>query len=188
MYELRFIQRLKLITAFNSMFLDRVEREWQPFFLTFLFRNISGKDKIRIDTMNAEVGRFYATLLPYIVRHHHRAKYRELLPLLIAAPDLNVPKAQKKSLRSLHTVNGGLHFHGMLALPPIDKCRLGNRLLAHLNEKEAAYIRADRPLFSIDARMASTAMLADYTMKHVKRGRIDYGDILILPKASSELR
>jgi hypothetical protein len=31
-------------------------------------------------------------------------------------------------------------------------------------------------------------MLADYTMKHIKRGRFTYDDILILPKTSDEVR
>jgi hypothetical protein len=185
MSEMSYIKRLKLISAYNTMVLDRAEAGWQPYFMTFLFRHIPGQQRARLERMNDEICRFYSILLPYVVKYHSRARYKDVLPLLIAAPDLPVPKMQKSRPSD---VNGGLHFHGLLALPPIENCLLGNKLTSHLFRNQEKYIWADRPLRVVDARSMSTPTLADYAMKQIKRGRLNYDDILILPKTSDEVR
>jgi hypothetical protein len=188
MNEVAFLERVKLINGFNSMIIDRVQAGWQPYFVTFMFRHISGGMSKRTAIMTSEVCRVYSQLLTRIIRNPNAPSYQQLLPYLMASPDLPVPKrGLKASLRDL-TINGGLHFHGVLILPPEDRCRLGRHLLAHLHEKESLYCPPDFPLLQIDARSMSTPMLADYVLKQIKRGNVAYDDLLILPRSRSEVR
>jgi hypothetical protein len=187
MNEVAFLERVKLINGFNSMIIDRVQAGWQPYFVTYVFRHISGGISKRTRIMTNEVCRVYSQLLTRIIRDPTAPRYQQLLPYLMASPDLPVPKrGSKASVREL-TINGGLHFHGVLVLPPEDKCRLGRHLLAHLHEKKELYCPTDHPLLRIDARSMSTPMLADYTLKQIKRGKVAYDDILILPRSRREV-
>ena len=106
----------------------------------------------------------------------------------LASPDHPVPKTGSKASVWELTINGGLHFHGILVLPPEDKCRLGRHLIAHLHQNESVYCPPDLPLLRIDVRSMSTPVLAEYVLKQFKRGNVDYGDILILPRSRSEVR
>jgi hypothetical protein len=187
MNEVAFLERVKLITAFNSMIIDRVQAGWQPYFMTYLFRHISGGTPKRTRIMTGEVCRVYSQLITRIIRDPNAPRYQQLLPYLMASPDLPVPKSGiKASVRELN-INGGLHFHGVLVLPPEDRCRLGRHLLAHFHEKKELYCPPDHPLLGIDARSSNTPMLADYALKQIKRGNVDYDDLLILPRSRSEV-
>jgi hypothetical protein len=188
MNEPAYLKRLQLIVSFNSMILDRVQAGWQPYFVTYVFRHISGGRSKRTRIMTSEVCRVYSQLITRIVRNPNAPSYQQLLPYLMASPDLPVPKrGSKASVREL-TINDGLHFHGVLVLPPEDKCRLGRHLLAHLHENQNMYCPPDFPLLRIDARSMSTPMLAEYTLKQIKRGNVAYDDILILPRTLDEVR
>jgi hypothetical protein len=57
MNEVAFLERVKLITGFNSMIIDRVQAGWQPYFVTYLFRHISGGTSKRTRIMTSEVCR-----------------------------------------------------------------------------------------------------------------------------------
>jgi hypothetical protein len=187
MNEVAFLGRVKLITGFNSMIIDRVQAGWQPYFVTYVFRHISGGTSKRTRIMTDEVCRVYSQLITRIVRNPNAPSYQQLLPYLMASPDLPVPKrGSKASVREL-SINGGLHFHGVLVLPPEDRCRLGRHLLAHLHEKESMYCPPDHFLLRIDVRSMSTPMLAEYVLKQIKRGNVDYDDLLILPRSRSEV-
>lgn len=187
MREMAYLKRIQLITSFNSMILDRVIAGWQPYFVTYVFRHISGGVAKRKKIMTSEVCRVYSQLLTRIIRDPHAPNYQSLLPYLMASPDLPVPKIGTKSRMAELTINGGLHFHGVLVLPPEGRCRLGRKLLTHLSEKERIYCPPDHPLLRIDARPSSTPMLAEYTLKQIKRGNVDYDDLLILPRSRSEV-
>jgi hypothetical protein len=187
MNEVTFLERVKLINGFNSMIIDRVQAGWQPYFMTYLFRHISGGTSKRTRIMNSEVCRVYSQLLTRIIRDPNAPSYQQLLPYLMASPDLPVPKSGIKApVRELN-INGGLHFHGVLVLPPEDRCRLGRHLLAHLHEKKELYCPPDHPLLRIDVRSMSTPVLAEYVLKQFKRGNVAYDDLLILPRARSEV-
>jgi hypothetical protein len=188
MTEIAYLKRIKLITAYNIMALERVEVGWQPYFVTYVFRHIPGGQKNRTEIMTSEVCRVYSQMLTRIIHNPNSPSWQHLLPYLVASPDLPVPKSGiKATLREL-TINGGLHFHGLFLLPPEDKCRLGRQLLSHYEKDKQRYCPTDHPLLRMDIRPSNTAMLADYTLKPVKRGNVAYEDILILPRSSSETK
>jgi hypothetical protein len=88
MKELAYLKRLQLITSFNSMILDRVIAGWQPYFLTYVFRHIPGSSAYRKQVMTSEVCRVYSQLLTRIIRNPNAPSYKQLLPYLMASPDM----------------------------------------------------------------------------------------------------
>ena len=186
MNEVAFLEQVKLINGFNSMIIDRVQAGWQPYFVTFVFRHIPGGCSKRTRMMTDEVCRMYSQLITRIIRDPTAPKYQQLLPYLMASPDLPVLKREiKASVREL-TINGGLHFHGVLIYRL--KIDVAWKTFASSSSREKElYCPPDHPLLHIDARSMSTPMLADDVLKQIKRGNVAYDDILILPRSRSEV-
>ena len=85
-------------------------------------------------------------------------------------------------------MNGGLHFAGMLLVPPVS--RLRTTVTQHFAENGKLYLKEQRRLDRIDVRPVETepARVVDYVMKACSSGRLDYDDsVLLLPRANSEL-
>ena len=97
MTEIAYLKRIKLITAYNIMALERVEVGWQPYFVTYVFRHIPGGQKNRTEIMTSEVCRVYSQMLTRIIHNPNSPSWQHLLPYLVASPDLPVPK--KRGIR-----------------------------------------------------------------------------------------
>lgn len=179
-------QRLQMISGYDSWVSEYVKANWQPYFVTFMFKNISGKSATKIKVMTGEVSRVYATLLPNVVRKPTSPSWKEYCPRFIGCPDLPVAKREKELVRNLN-VNGGLHFNGCLLLPPVEKCRLGTSLRKHFERNQEWYYRDDHALDRIHVKYITDGTMIDYGLKHIKRGTVSYDDILILPRAITEL-
>src|SRR5689334_18139127 len=97
---------------------------------------------------------------------------------------LPVPKADKKPL-SGSTLNGGLHYNGVLSISP--RARHNEELLDHIEEYHSYYAGDKigriylKPVFEPHCLM-------DYVLKTVARGRADYGRGIFLPKSIDEMR
>jgi hypothetical protein len=74
--------------------------------------------------MNAEIERFYATLLTRVARNPRRAASRNKLPLLIGLPDRPVGKLNPTYYLSAIRPNDGVHFHALLAIPPESRLKV----------------------------------------------------------------
>lgn len=168
------------------MIIRRVAEGWQPYFLNFMFKHVPGKAATKIRVMTAEVTRVYATLLPHVIRKPHAQSWRDFLPMFIGCPDLPVPKTRNISIRAAG-VNDGWHFNGVLLIPPPAKCRLKCQVQDHFRKHKECYIRRDHPLHRIHAEPMTQYFIADYVFKHFQRGNVAADDILILPRASSEM-
>jgi len=169
------------------MILGSMSRGWQPYYLNFMFRHICGKPGRKKQAMVDEVIRFYSALVPYVVRKPRSPSWVGFLPQFVGCPDLPVAKSDARRLSSETNVNDGWHFNGVLLLPPSDKCRLKRPLLEHIDEHAEAYIRPDCPLSRIHITTITRGYLADYVFKHFLRGSFGCDDILILPRATSEM-
>ena len=108
------------------------------------------------------------------------------LPLWILVPDLPVPKHSKQPLRDLQ-VNGGMHLHGMAAIPP--NTRLNARLDLHFEIDQNRYVKPGFPLSRIHAKAVTERLeyTAEYAFRSIKRGNFDFADVLILPHDESEM-
>lgn len=81
--------------------------------------------------------------------------------------------------------NGGLHFHGLLLVPPT--CRLKESVDEHVQNHRDLYLRslADLPVRPVTH---GCDRVVDYVFKTVLRGRVSYDECtLLLPRTPDEV-
>jgi hypothetical protein len=175
----------EIVRAYSEMLEEREGQGWELFLITLMFNQLKGKRESVIAQMNQGAERAYGTLLNQMYRHPRDNPTAEL-PLWILVPDLPVPKHSKQPLRDLQ-VNGGMHLHGMAAIPP--NTRLNARLDQHFEIDENRYIKPGFPLRRIHAKHVTETLeyTTSYAFKNLSRGNFDFDQVLILPHAGSEM-
>jgi hypothetical protein len=158
--------------------------EWEAYFLTFLFRHIPGPVQEKIRQMHKDISSFYGKLASWVVRDPKSPKIAHLLPRAVFLPDGPCYTGRKKGLREV-TINDGLHFHGILLVPT--RSRLKVPFLQHLREKKRIYNRRNILMYYAEPIRDHHRFVADYAGKAVKRGRVSYDDVLILPRTGAEM-
>jgi hypothetical protein len=135
--------------------------------------------------MIREVTRFHDLLTNHVVRKRKAAEWRDLVPVLIGAPDYPVIKRQKPDAK-LYQVNDGLHFNAVVLLPPRNgpspngkQSRMRDTLRKHVKLKGAQYLTARLGRIDVTRVKPGTTM-TDYMLKAFRRGRITSDDILVL--------
>jgi hypothetical protein len=81
--------------------------------------------------------------------------------------------------------NGGLHFHGLLLVPPT--CRLKESVDQHIRGSRDLYLWG---LADLHVRPVTHGCerVVDYVFKAVRRGRISYDEgTLLLPRINREM-
>jgi hypothetical protein len=172
-----------LVHGYAEMVTDRIRDGWSCNLLTFLFPHLPGSRPAVIDRMKDEIQRFYLTLVTRTHRKPRTASPDEL-PLLVAVADLPVYKRDKTS-SPMVLCNGGLHFHGLLLVPPTN--RLKEPVDQHIRGRRDLYLRG---LADLHVRTVTHAdeRVVDYVFKTVRRGRISYDEgTLLLPRIAREI-
>jgi hypothetical protein len=175
-----------LVTGYSRVVSDRVLDGWSCHLMTVVFSQIFGPRTAVIDRMNDEVQRVYSTLLTRVHRKPRTAPIDEL-PVLVGALDLPVYK-RDRSLASMFARNSGLHFHGIVLLPP--RCRLRVSLTDHFRDDAHLYAGDGTPVERIDVRPVTHdhGWVVDYVFKSVLNGRHEHDDaVLVLPRSRGEL-
>jgi hypothetical protein len=162
-----------------------IDFEWEAYFMTFMFRHIAGSDQERIRQMHKEIGIFYGKLASWVVRKPKSPKCAHLLPRGVFYPDGPCYKREKQALRDVK-INDGLHFHGIILVPT--KSRLKVPFLQHLLDKKRSYGRGYMLMIHAEPDRDHHRFVADYAGKGVKRGRVSYDDVLVLPRTGKELQ
>ena len=93
--------------------------------MTFPFSQLPGPRGAVIQAMKDELQRVYSTFVTRTNRKPRTASPDEL-PILIGTADLQVYKRDPTS-SPLVVCNGGLHFHGLLLVPPTSSARTRHR-------------------------------------------------------------
>ena len=126
-------------------------------------------------------------MLTRVVRKPASEAFKDRLPFWIACPDYPVPKHTKQALRDV-TVNDGLHVQAVACLPP--RNRLAASLDRHVAEDNGLYLRDRKPLarLHVEPMTHDPEKAVDYLLKNVARGRVTLDQIIILPRARSELK
>jgi hypothetical protein len=158
---------------------------WNGYLVSFMFNPVPGATRTKLDIMGEALYRFYATFLTRAVRNPNSIFQLSQRPLFIAAPDYPVPKHRKQKISNV-TINDGLHMHGLLVVPW--ECRLKEDVITHLQQHDALYRKA--PLRRIDVQPIEKRLgfVVDYAFKSVKKGRVSWDDVIILPKSNWELK
>lgn len=173
------------IAALSAMARQRVDDGWSASLLTLTFRQIPGSPAAVLGRMGDSVDRLYRTLVTNVVRRPASRNAVGLLPILIAAPDLPVPK-HSRPVGPAIALNGGAHMHAML-LTRQRSSRLRTTVEEHFDLNHRLYVRP--PVDAIDVRpITRTPELAlQYVLKSIRRGRFSFDDVLILSRARREL-
>lgn len=108
------------------------------------------------------------------------------MPIFIGCPDLPVWKHEKVSLSDI-AVNEGLHFNGIFLVP--EESRLKTGFKKHMTENKGFYADGRHGLRRIHVKgiRRTPGYVVDYALKALKKGRIGYDELLILPKHASEM-
>lgn len=175
---------LKILTieGFSAWTQTLLAEGRKVYFVNFMFKHLSKRPSIFTDQMEDEVYRIYQTLATRVVRNPR--KNPDALPIYFGCPDFPVWKLNKVSSVD-STVNDGKHWNGLYFMPPASRLRCG--LGKHFQQNRKLYIKPDHPLQRIHATWMTYGNMTDYTLKALKSGRISHDDILILPRAVSEL-
>ena len=160
--------------------------KWTGYFLNFMFEQLNGSHATLMSNMRNEVERFYSKILTRIIRNPNSTTAWKKLPLFIGCPDLPVWKHEKVSL-SVFSVNAGYHFNGILLVPRESRLKTGFR--AHMHKNRKFYADGKRGLRRIHVSKITKhpGYVTDYALKALKHGRIEYDELLILPKHSTEI-
>jgi hypothetical protein len=181
----RSLRQLELVDGYTRMVTDRTDYGWSRHLMTILFSPLPGPRGAVVERMKDQVQRVYSTLLTRVQRKPRTAPTDEL-PVLVGAVDLPVYKRG----RSVPTVfcNGGLHFHGLLLLPPAS--RLQGSLVDHFDGNADLYAGSGSSVQRVDVRpvVEDHGRVVDYVLKTVLNGRLSYDEaVLVLPRARGEL-
>ncbi|QOZ42187.1 hypothetical protein XH89_00920 [Bradyrhizobium sp. CCBAU 53340] len=174
------------LAGYAGLVTDRLDVGWSGYMLTIMFSNITGPSQTVMQRMRDEVARLYSILVTDVHRKPRTAP-TDQLPVLLGALDLPVSK-RRRVARNEPAYNEGLHFHGLLLLPPTSRLKQG--LTDYFREKHGLYIRAARQIERIHVQSIdrNPDRATDYVLKTVRRGRISYDDgLLVFPRARSEL-
>jgi hypothetical protein len=155
---------------------------WKPYFVNFMFKSLATRHSLLGDPMEAEVCRVYGTLITNVVRDPRKEIGK--LPVFWGSPDFPIFRRQKVIRRDFQ-VNCGRHYNGLFFIPLV--CRLHCSLGDHFEEHSKWYVGQGRPLQRIHTTEMTYGNMADYALKAFKSGRVTYDNVLVLPRALSEL-
>lgn len=177
-----------LIRGYAELGQSRVDVGWQPFLLTFMYRPLAGSPSAVLLQMHREIERVYATFAPRVVRKPRSPSALGKQPILLGFPDMPVRKTIMPCFRDV-AVNAGLHFHGLLLVPPVT--RLNVSVEQHFIDNQAHYAPPHRSLARVHVVPIASELdfVVDYAGKGLRDRRIDPDDgVLILPRSASEMR
>ncbi len=178
--------KASLTTGFSEIIQDRIDAGYSCDLVTILFNQMNGSQPKLIDQMRDQIQQVYSTFVTRVNRKP-RAVPNHQLPLLIGALDLPVYKKDRASAPSV-LLNGGLHFHGALMVPP--NSRLKDEVANHFATKFDLYGGHSTGIARIDIRPVThdRVKVLDYILKTIGNGRLSYDDaIVVLPRSRTEL-
>ena len=96
-----------------------------------------------------------------------------------------MPKGIRSGIKQ-HVGATGIHFAGVLLIPPVNRLKRG--VADHFQQKHKAYIWPGRRLerIHIDHIDGEVGRAVDYTFKSLKRRRCEIDDVVLLPLSKNE--
>jgi hypothetical protein len=180
-----YIPTSKLINGYSQWVQEYMNKGWNAFLLTFMFKPLSGGDKTTLNKMTDEVDRVYSTFITRVVREPHSEYQKESRPILIAAPDRPVLKNEKQKLKDIK-INGGVHMHGILLVRRQSRLKQGVR--AHFKRHEKRYVRNNLLRLNVQPIESNAEEVVGYALKSVRNRLFTCDELLIFPKAETEVR
>jgi hypothetical protein len=178
------------VRSLSEIIRDRSNRGWTVTLLTVMTDRVSQNPASIPTLVHDPVQRLYSKLISRVVRRPRSPYVRDRLPVLVGCADLPVFKHWTGgSLPRDPNTHGGLHFHGLLAVPSDSRLK-GQTVEEHFAQNDILY-RGGGGIERIDVRPVrheDIAKVTGYVFKAVRDGRIDLdAGVLVLPRAVSEL-
>lgn len=167
------------------MVMQRIVIGWEASFITVMFNQLKGGQIALMQQMIGQIERIYETFITRVIRKP-RSVHIDRLPILIAMADMPAAKHKRQSVRDM-LPNGGLHYHGMLLVPPNSRLRTAASDHFILNERN--YLGDRWTVSHIDIEpvtTATTGRITDYMAKAYKKMLLDDDTIVVLPRSSGE--
>ena len=152
--------------------------------MTIMFRHIPGPVGTKIRQMHEEISTVYGKLANRVVRKPTSVNWAHLLPKGVFFPDVPGYRQSRQRLSDV-SVNDGVHMHGILFT--IETPRFKQPLDLHFRENEQLYVKGNIHRIHVEPITDREKFVVDYAGKAIKRKRFSNDDILIVPKALSEV-
>jgi len=189
----------QLLQAYGQWVHDHMAYGWHGYLLSFMFCHLSGSDvsqmlghlpgsdvSKRLEIMRKHLGWFYGRLAKNSVPKASHPIWSEFLPKVILAPDFPVSKKSKKQTLRDVTINNGLHWHGLVLVNPLAP-KLPGKLDVHIKENWKKYLVGSIRTIGVEPITHDPVYVTGYGMKGLKRRQFFEDEILIFPRAVSEL-
>jgi hypothetical protein len=174
-----------IVNGYSQWVQEYIDNGWKAFLVTFMFRPLGRGDRPALTKMIEEVDRVYSTFITRVVRRPNSESQKASRPILIAVPDRPVFKCEKQQLKDVK-INEGVHMHGILLVPK--RSRLKEGVKRHFKTHENFYIRNNLWRLDIKRIRSNPNKVVSYAMKAIKHSVFSYDNILIFPKAKTEVR
>jgi len=175
------------IAGLGDLVATRVGNGFEPYMLSFMFRS-HFDDLNRLGAMRHEIERVYSRFLTECHRNPNSDNNTHNKPILIGCPDWPVFKRRKADRVKADLPGEGAHWGAILLVPPYHRLKHG--IVDHFTgAKRSAYIRSDTFLTRIHVEHVTYSIRQSvaYTLKSLQRRRCGIDDILVLPRARSEM-
>jgi len=175
----------QVMDAYYQMVQRVMNAGYDPYIITLMFNQMPGNARSIAQAMERETERTYTRLLTRIIKKPANLPI-DCMPLLLASPDWPVPKYSKISHKDA-IINDGRHIQGIFLVPPIN--RMKKTLVEIVTAQQSFFAGPVRALslLRVDPIDQTPEKAFRYVMKSVSRLRIGDGDIILLPKAHSEM-
>ena len=179
-----------LVHAYGDWIIQELLNGHDPYYINIMFDPLDSREVTVItqmtDAVYAAKGSFYAKLCSRFDRHPGRKGRNRFLPHAFLFFDLPVFKYGKKhSLRDVK-INSGVHLNGIITIP--SRSRINDEFSDHIWKNRALYTQNGIRRIHVEPVTHDPYRVADYAMKTMKNGRIDWDTTIILPRTYSELK
>jgi hypothetical protein len=159
---------------------------WNGYIVTFMFNHIPGAYDHKCCVMEEAIEQVYATLIRHVVHDPRSQSERKKLPKLYAFPDYPRQKMEPFRWEDI-TINDGLHYHGIVLIRIDTRLKVG--LDKYVKQNHRHFVKSGGPLrrIHIEPIDRTPRKAVDYVLKSIEWRIPDSNQMLILPKAVSEL-
>lgn len=178
-----------LVESYIEWTEERIRKGYQAHLLTFMFNPMPGSTDAKTSEMYGVVTRTFQKVLPRVCRRPLKAHWDEL-PLWIGCTDWPIMKEGRDSLIDI-SINDGQHGHMLALESPMSRLvKRGISLSDHIMyDAQEIYVQSEPYLHRIHCKavVETPDRVTDYVLKALKTLRTSVDDILVLPRARSEL-
>lgn len=185
--------REALVEGYCDMVNEYIAANFEPTMLSFMFKELGGTKSSRTEQMTLAVEEVYSKALSRTLRRSNRTLCREnprLRPFWLMCMDWPVPKGVGSNRDHLANIvlNDGQHVQGIALTPPYARFRCPLKI--HFDEKSSVYAPKHGIIDRIHAMpiTETPSKAVRYLLKSITRQRIELGDVILLPKALSEIQ